>query len=109
MSPTATAGSPAHPDIIGTHRAGYDLLLHPGLNRGTAFTEEERTASTACCRLTSAPLTTSAPAASALSTTATTDLVHNLTAVTRNALDFPTNRHSPLEPMGSLTFTFRFR
>jgi malate dehydrogenase (oxaloacetate-decarboxylating) len=38
--PTIT---PAHPDVIRTHRTGYDLLLHPGLNKGTAFTEEERT------------------------------------------------------------------
>jgi len=42
--PTATANSPAHSDVIRTHRTGYDLLLHPGLNKGTAFTEEERTA-----------------------------------------------------------------
>ncbi|UWZ86671.1 NAD-dependent malic enzyme [Occallatibacter riparius] len=29
-------------NVIRTHRTGYDLLLHPGLNKGTAFTEEER-------------------------------------------------------------------
>ena len=30
--------------VIRTHLSGYDLLLHPELNKGTAFTEEERTA-----------------------------------------------------------------
>jgi len=30
--------------IIRTHLSGYDLLLHPELNKGTAFTEEEREA-----------------------------------------------------------------
>ncbi len=29
--------------VIRTHLSGYDLLLHPELNKGTAFTEEERT------------------------------------------------------------------
>jgi len=29
--------------VVRTHRTGYDLLLHPGLNKGTAFTPEERT------------------------------------------------------------------
>ncbi len=29
---------------IRTHRSGFDLLLHPGLNKGTAFTEAERDA-----------------------------------------------------------------
>jgi malate dehydrogenase (oxaloacetate-decarboxylating) len=43
VPPTATADSPVQNDVIRTHRAGYDLLLHPGLNKGTAFTEEERT------------------------------------------------------------------
>jgi malate dehydrogenase (oxaloacetate-decarboxylating) len=28
--------------VIRTHLSGYDLLLHPGLNKGTAFTEAER-------------------------------------------------------------------
>ena len=28
--------------VIHTHLSGYDLLLHPELNKGTAFTEEER-------------------------------------------------------------------
>jgi malate dehydrogenase (oxaloacetate-decarboxylating) len=44
VPPTATADSTVQPDVIRTHRTGYDLLLHPGLNKGTAFTEEERTA-----------------------------------------------------------------
>jgi malate dehydrogenase (oxaloacetate-decarboxylating) len=30
--------------LIRTHRSGFDLLLHPGLNKGTAFTEAERDA-----------------------------------------------------------------
>jgi malate dehydrogenase (oxaloacetate-decarboxylating) len=30
--------------VIRTALSGYDLLLHPGLNKGTAFTEEERDA-----------------------------------------------------------------
>ena len=34
--------APASQEVIRTHRTGYDLLLHPGLNKGTAFTEEER-------------------------------------------------------------------
>jgi malate dehydrogenase (oxaloacetate-decarboxylating) len=29
-------------NVIRTHRTWFDLLLHPGLNKGTAFTEEER-------------------------------------------------------------------
>jgi len=29
-------------NVIRTHRTGYDLLYHPGLNKGTAFTEQER-------------------------------------------------------------------
>jgi malate dehydrogenase (oxaloacetate-decarboxylating) len=41
--PTATIPSRTRPDVIRTRRTGYDLLLHPGLNKGTAFTEEERT------------------------------------------------------------------
>ncbi len=43
-----SAKSPAAvlPDVttVRTHLSGYDLLLHPGLNKGTAFTEEEREA-----------------------------------------------------------------
>ena len=43
--PTTIANDPhVHQDVIRTHRTGYDLLLHPGLNKGTAFTEQERTA-----------------------------------------------------------------
>ncbi len=36
----------ASPDVttVRTSLSGYELLLHPGLNKGTAFTEEERTA-----------------------------------------------------------------
>ncbi|MBB5343304.1 NAD-dependent malic enzyme [Tunturibacter empetritectus] len=30
--------------VVETRLSGYDLLLHPGLNKGTAFTEEERDA-----------------------------------------------------------------
>ena len=30
--------------VVRTHRSGFDLLLHPGLNKGTAFTEAERDA-----------------------------------------------------------------
>lgn len=42
---TQTPAAPAHkPTVIRTHRTGYDLLLHPGLNKGTAFTQEERDA-----------------------------------------------------------------
>jgi malate dehydrogenase (oxaloacetate-decarboxylating) len=32
----------ASPTVIRTHLSGYDLLLHPELNKGTAFTETER-------------------------------------------------------------------
>lgn len=32
------------PGVVRTHLTGYDLLLHPRLNKGTAFTDEERTA-----------------------------------------------------------------
>jgi len=42
---TTTPADPiAQHDVIRTRRTGFDLLLHPGLNKGTAFTEEERTA-----------------------------------------------------------------
>ncbi len=44
MATTVPADSIPQHDVIRTHRTGYDLLLHPGLNKGTAFTEEERTA-----------------------------------------------------------------
>src|SRR5205814_4955776 len=37
--------SPAPTDpVVRTHLSGYDLLLHPELNKGTAYSEEERTA-----------------------------------------------------------------
>ena len=36
--------SPSTPSVVRTHLTGYDLLLHPRLNKGTAFTNEERTA-----------------------------------------------------------------
>ena len=36
--------APPRCKVIRTHRTGYDLLLHPGLNKGTAFTQEERDA-----------------------------------------------------------------
>ncbi len=34
---------PSSSSVVRTHLSGYDLLLHPELNKGTAFTEEERT------------------------------------------------------------------
>src|SRR5271165_6489329 len=36
--------SPAPQKVFRTHLHGFDLLLHPRLNKGTAFTEEERDA-----------------------------------------------------------------
>jgi malate dehydrogenase (oxaloacetate-decarboxylating) len=36
--------SPSNPSVVRTHLTGHDLLLHPRLNKGTAFTDEERTA-----------------------------------------------------------------
>ena len=36
--------APPQTKVIRTHRTGYDLLLHPGLNKGTAFTQAERDA-----------------------------------------------------------------
>jgi len=36
--------SPAARRVVHTRLSGYELLLHPGLNKGTAFTEEERDA-----------------------------------------------------------------
>ena len=38
-----TSESSSDPNIVRTHLNGYDLLLHPELNKGTAFTAEERT------------------------------------------------------------------
>src|SRR5579863_8689239 len=50
VSPRAHPGEPpvasetsSHPAVVRTHLSGYDLLLHPELNKGTAFSEEERT------------------------------------------------------------------
>ena len=43
--PDETASSsPRETSIVRTQLSGYDLLLHPELNKGTAFTEEERNA-----------------------------------------------------------------
>jgi malate dehydrogenase (oxaloacetate-decarboxylating) len=36
------SSSPRETTTLRTHLSGYDLLLHPALNKGTAFTEEER-------------------------------------------------------------------
>ncbi len=44
-APAPAAVAIAFPEtthVIRTHRTGYDLLNHPGLNKGTAFTAEER-------------------------------------------------------------------
>jgi hypothetical protein len=39
--------------LMKTNLAGYDLLIHPRLNKGTAFTESDgtRLLCTDCCRL----------------------------------------------------------
>jgi malate dehydrogenase (oxaloacetate-decarboxylating) len=37
-----TTAAPETQKVIRTHRTGFDLLMLPGLNKGTAFTEEER-------------------------------------------------------------------
>jgi malate dehydrogenase (oxaloacetate-decarboxylating) len=42
--PNQTPCIAENPNVIRTRRTGYDLLMHPGLNKGTAFTEEERDA-----------------------------------------------------------------
>ena len=39
----AESHASAESNVVRTHLSGYDLLLHPELNKGTAFTEEERT------------------------------------------------------------------
>jgi malate dehydrogenase (oxaloacetate-decarboxylating) len=41
QTPVAPAKRPA---IVRTHRTGFDLLLNPALNKGTAFTQAERDA-----------------------------------------------------------------
>ncbi|HTX77446.1 MAG TPA: NAD-dependent malic enzyme [Terracidiphilus sp.] len=42
MATTISAPNTSRPKVIRTHRTGYSLLLHPLLNKGTAFTEAER-------------------------------------------------------------------
>jgi malate dehydrogenase (oxaloacetate-decarboxylating) len=42
MNSSSSAESSANTEVVETRLSGYDLLLHPGLNKGTAFTEEER-------------------------------------------------------------------
>jgi malate dehydrogenase (oxaloacetate-decarboxylating) len=42
MDSSHAAGSSAKTEVVETRLSGYDLLLHPGLNKGTAFTEAER-------------------------------------------------------------------
>jgi malate dehydrogenase (oxaloacetate-decarboxylating) len=42
MDSSSSAESSAKSEVVETRLSGYDLLLHPGLNKGTAFTEEER-------------------------------------------------------------------
>ena len=44
LSSNASEPIPANGPIVRTARSGFDLLLHPALNKGTAFTEAERDA-----------------------------------------------------------------
>ena len=44
MSPESESSPTADATVIRTHLSGFDLLLHPELNKGTAFTEDERSA-----------------------------------------------------------------
>jgi malate dehydrogenase (oxaloacetate-decarboxylating) len=44
MNSSSAVESFAKAAVVETRLSGYDLLLHPGLNKGTAFTEEERDA-----------------------------------------------------------------
>ncbi len=42
MSTKSPTSQPSHDQVVRTRLAGYELLLHPRLNKGTAFTEAER-------------------------------------------------------------------
>ena len=42
VATVSSAVEPPHQAVIRTRLSGYELLLNPGLNKGTAFTEEER-------------------------------------------------------------------
>ena len=44
VSTIVTTPNTSRPKVIRTHRAGYSLLLHPLLNKGTAFAPAERDA-----------------------------------------------------------------
>ena len=44
MNSSSAAENSAKAEAVETRLSGYDLLLHPALNKGTAFTEEERDA-----------------------------------------------------------------
>ncbi|HET6168555.1 MAG TPA: NAD-dependent malic enzyme [Terracidiphilus sp.] len=44
MSTESCTAQLTHPQTVRTRLAGYELLLHPRLNKGTAFTEAERDA-----------------------------------------------------------------
>ncbi len=44
LSTSAPIPQAKRPTVLRTSLTGYDLLLHPRLNKGTAFTAEERTA-----------------------------------------------------------------
>src|SRR6202453_487271 len=44
MNSSSATENSAKAEAVETRLSGYDLLLHPALNKGTAFTEEERDA-----------------------------------------------------------------
>jgi malate dehydrogenase (oxaloacetate-decarboxylating) len=44
MNSSSAAENSSKAEVVEISLSGYDLLLHPGLNKGTAFTEEERDA-----------------------------------------------------------------